>query len=120
MKKFLWIAGILVAFFAVSAAPSDLRSNNEVFDAQLWKISDSRTRGQMVKSLLKQKDVLNGKSISEVKEMLGEPDLQDTGFVSYHFKKGFLFEEVFVSKMYVFAQFDKNTGIFTSLSIVDR
>lgn len=119
MKKFVWIGGSLILFIASICAPSDLKNNNKAFDAQVWKTGDARTRGQMVRSLLDQKELLNQKSIAEVVEMLGEPNKRGESFASYHVKYGFLIEELLPSRMYLFAEFDKTSGTFTRLSMAD-
>lgn len=120
MKKFLWIAGILVLFFGIILAPSDLKSNNEPFDANIWKNADARTRGQMAKSLVKQKEILNSRSVAQVVELLGSPDLQGKAFVSYQIDFGGFIDSFMVSKFYVYTKFDKETGIFVDMGIADR
>ena len=118
--KFLLIAGILLVFFGVILAPSDLKSNNEPFYANIWKNADARTRGQMAKSLMKKKEILNGLSVSEVVELLGSPDLQGKDFVSYEIDLGGFIDKFMVSKFYVYNKFDNETGIFVDIGIADR
>ncbi len=52
---------------------TDFKSNDVTFDSVEWKNGDLRVRGQMSKDLEKSK-VLEGKTKTEVKSLLGEPN----------------------------------------------
>jgi hypothetical protein len=72
MKHFLEkIFLLLICLFLISCI-TDFKSNNLPFNSEQWKNGDLRMRGQMVENLAKGK-VLEGKTINEVKDLIGEP-----------------------------------------------
>lgn len=81
---------LLVCAFLISCLAKDLKFNNLNFDSEKWKNSDLRTRGQMVEDLA-DKNILEGKTKSEVKAILGEPDYinPNTGDWTYKTDKGY-------------------------------
>ena len=61
--------------------------NSLPFDTQKWKEGNARERGSMSRNLI-QKQILENKSKEEVIELLGDPDRDDTGCISYKLDLG--------------------------------
>lgn len=64
---------LFACIFLVSCLAKDFKSNNLSFDSEKWKSGDLRIRGQMVEDLVKS-HILNRKTKSEIKVILGDPD----------------------------------------------
>lgn len=72
MKQFSEKITLLLLSIFLFGCATDFKSNNAIFDSEKWKNGDLRVRGQMSKDLEKSK-VLEGKTKTEVKFLLGEP-----------------------------------------------
>jgi hypothetical protein len=70
MKNFQRLLLVLIFCFLTAC---DFTLNNLKFDADKWKNADLRTRGRMLKDL-KNSKILEGKTKSEVEELLGRPN----------------------------------------------
>ena len=72
MKQLLEKTILLLICISLISCITDFKSNNLSFNSEQWKNSDLRLRGQMVEDLAKSK-VLESKTKTEVKDLLGEP-----------------------------------------------
>ena len=52
------------------------------FDSEVWKSGDLKERGKMVDGLIRN-EMLMGKSVAVAKNILGEPDFDDSGSLYY-------------------------------------
>jgi hypothetical protein len=65
--------------------------NNRQFDSAVWMKSDARARGRMSQDLVNRK-VLLGKSVDEVKAVLGQPDFTYPSALQYKIDLGWAFK----------------------------
>ncbi len=72
MKQLLEKTILLLICISLVSCITDFKSNNLPFKSEQWKNGDLRLRGQMSSNLKKSK-ILEGKTRSEVRELLGEP-----------------------------------------------
>ena len=61
--------------------------NSLTFDSQKWKEGNERERGSMSRNLI-QEQILENKSKKEVIELLGDPDVDGEGCISYKLDLG--------------------------------
>jgi outer membrane protein assembly factor BamE (lipoprotein component of BamABCDE complex) len=69
---------LVLAFFALTAC----RESANKFDSQKWKVGSFSSRGEMAQDLIERK-VLEGKSKTEVENLIGKPDEQGSDIYHY-------------------------------------
>ena len=79
---------ILIALSLLTAACG----NNRPFDSAAWVKSDARARGRMAEDLVHNK-VLIGKTVDEVRRVLGPADLTYPTALQYKIDLGWLFKD---------------------------
>lgn len=85
--------------------------SNEKFDSTKWKSGNAQIRGRMAHDL-EESGILIGKTESEVKEFLGEPDYP-TSYTIDRIYSGIFWETHFA------VRFDENTNKASSIDIGD-
>ena len=115
--KWLWIAIALIVIGFVLFAPKDFQSNNALFQADQWRYGDYRVRGTMCRDL-SEKKILIGKTRSEVKNILGEPEQDYDEFTKYAIDLGSIWERWMIRYNFMI-DFDKETGLVTSAHLMD-
>lgn len=110
---------IVFLFVLWGASCSDSNSNELQFDTRQWKAGDFRHRGQMAKSL-REHSILMGKTKEEVRQLLGDPQKEEVGYLSYKLDLGSAFERLFpYSSYYILIEIDEKSGVAKKVSIVD-
>ncbi len=73
----------------------------------------------MAYSLVKQPELLIGKSKPEIIDILGNPSREAPEFVSFEINRGNILKKIDVARDYVVIEFDEETGTVKKISIAD-
>lgn len=108
----------IALLLGLAGACSDSKPNDLKFDADIWKASGTRERGQMVGELVASQS-LRGKSRDEVVQLLGVPDRSGVRYISYEFSYGSIVERIVVSRLYVIVEFDDSGQTAVNVTLGD-
>ena len=125
MNKIIKIDPIIVSLFFIifykysyCSSNKDEEKQKEIpFDSQNWVEGDGRLRGAMSDGLIAS-EILMGKHISEIRHLLGKPDQEWSGHISYWIDIG----HEFISSPWMYyrcIRYDSTTGITKTVWISD-
>jgi hypothetical protein len=111
------VLGGLALFLVAGLFVLKVTTGTKQFDPESWRSASVRDRGRMVDDLMR-RDLLVGLSRSEVKRLLGPPDGEVTGWVSYRVDIG----HHFISRPWLYSlniRFRAGDDLVTSFSLDD-
>jgi hypothetical protein len=107
--------GGLLGLLFVTAVLSSCDTPSRKFDSLEWRSGDASVRGAMAQDIVDRK-LLDGKSRTEVEDLLGKPDYQETDSGGY---KVITIARCRFWKCEMYVVFDWSTNMVKSVSVSD-